>query len=105
MKELFYTYKDRMEKPIVTVCLLKKGRQFARGIALCSKQDHRKDALGETKAKGRAIKAVTRKEPDLPINRDEAIRTLFEVEAPPFKYKAEYPAKLTMYEQQLFAAT
>ena len=101
MKELCYTYNDSREKPIVTVCLLKKGRQFARGIALCSKQDHIKSNIGEIKARGRAIKAITRKEPDLPINRNEAIRTLFEAEAPPFKYKAEYPAKLTMYEQQL----
>jgi len=102
MKEVMYTYKDAHNKPTVTVYLVKKGRAIARGIALCSSKDHLKQALGEIKARGRAIKDITRKEPDLPINRSEAIRILFEAAAPPFRYKAEYPAKLTPFEQNLF---
>lgn len=100
-KELVYHYKDNHGNPIVTVCITKKGKQFARGIALCSKLDHIDQNKGAIKARGRAVKAATRKAPDLPVNRNEAIRILFEADAPPFKYKADFPAKLTMQEQKL----
>lgn len=100
-KELIYEYKNEREKPIVTVYLVKVGKQFARGIALCSKLDHIDPNKGAIKAKGRAIKAATRKAPDLPINRDEAVRILFDAGAPPFRYKAEFPARLTNEEQKL----
>jgi hypothetical protein len=100
-KEWMYEYRNEHERPVVTVCLTKAGKQFARGIALCSKLDHIDSNKGAIKARGRAIKAATRKAPDLPINRDEAIRILFEADAPPFKYKAEFPAKLTALEQKL----
>ena len=103
-KELIYEYKNAHDRPIVTVYLVKVGKQFARGIALCSKLDHIDPNKGAIKAKGRAIKAATRKAPDLPINRDEAIRILFDAGAPPFRYKAEFPAKLTNEEQKLLEA-
>jgi len=103
-KELIYEYKNAHDRPIVTVYLVKVGKQFARGIALCSKLDHIDPNKGAIKAKGRAIKAATRKAPALPINRDEAIRILFDAGAPPFRYKAEFPAKLTNEEQKLLEA-
>jgi len=105
MEPLFYHYGYRHEKPVVTVCLVKKGRQFGRGLALCSKLDYPNNSVGTVKAQGRAIKAITRKANDLPIDRDEAIRLLFEADAPPFKFKAEFPAKLTTYEKELYAIT
>jgi hypothetical protein len=101
MKPMIYKYDDSFERPVITIALLKKGKQFARGIALCSKMDHTAAEKGEVKAVGRATKAVVRKESCLPIRRNEAIRILFEAGAPPFKYKAEFPAKLTSYEKQL----
>lgn len=101
MEPITYTYKDKYNKDIVTVCLVKAKKAFARGIALCSKLDHLNHQLGEIKAKGRAIKACTREKSEFPINRNEAIRVLFEAGAPPFKYKAEYNAKLTDQEKEL----
>lgn len=98
---VFYTYNDEREKPIVTVCLAKKGKQFARGLSIRSRRDYHRENVGNEKAKGRATKAITRKKSDLPVNRDEAIRLLFEAEAPPFRYKAEFPAALTPNEEIL----
>lgn len=98
---LFYTYDNEKGKPVVTVCLKKNRKNYARGLSIRSKRDFHKPTVGNQKAQGRAVKAIKHKNHDLPINRDEAIRLLFETNAPPFKYKSEYPAKLTPFEQQL----
>ena len=98
MDPIIYHYGERFQKPVVTVCLLKKGKQFARGLTMCSKLDEPNSNSGLNKAKGRAEKAIVNKKPDLPINRNEAIRLLFESGAPPFRFKSEFPAKLTHEE-------
>ena len=85
----------------MTVSLTKKWGKYIRGLSICSKQERLKVTKGIAKANGRMSKAIINKASDLPINRDEAIRLLFETDAPPFKYKAEYGATLTPYEQEL----
>ena len=103
MEPIIYHYGNRYKKPVVTVCLMKKGRQYSRGLTLCSKLDEPNCNDGENKAKGRAKKALMSKQSDLPINRNEAIRLLFESNAPPFKFKSEFPVKLTSEEEELLA--
>ena len=103
MESIIYHYTDRRERPIVTVCLRKKWGKFIRGLSICSKQEYPKRTKGIAKANGRADKAMLNKTSCLPIDRDEAIRLLFETGAPPFKYKAEYGAQLTEYERELVA--
>lgn len=95
-----YTYDNDKGKPVVTVCLKKRGKQFARGLSIRSKKDFHNETVANNKAEGRLIKAFKRKKAE-PIHRDEAIRLLFETNAPPFKYKAEYPAELTPHESKL----
>lgn len=101
--EAVYNYGQRFGKSIVTVCLMKRGKQFARGLSLCSKLEEPNPTKGVNKAKGRAKAALINKRSDLPINRDEAIRILFETESPPFRFKSEFPAKLTPFEEKLIA--
>ena len=103
MEPIIYHYTDRRERPIVTVCLRKKWGKFIRGLSICSKKEHPEEDKGIIKANGRATKAISNRASDLPIDRDEAIRLLFETGAPPFKYKAEYGAQLTEYERDLVA--
>ena len=101
MKPIVYVEGNRYGKGVVTVCLMKKYNTFARGISICSKLDQPNDNKGINKAKGRAHKALKRKESDLPINRDEAIRLLFETGTQPFKFKSEYNTALTPYEASM----
>lgn len=101
MKSVIYTNEDKHRNAIITICLMKKYKTTARGIAICSKKDHPKGSTGAVKAEGRATKAIKRKGSCLPINRDEAIRLLFEMEVPPFRFKSEYNATLTEHEKEL----
>ena len=101
MKSLTYTNENKYNRAIITICLQKEDDIISRGVAMCSKRDH-PDDTGIAKAEGRATKARKRKESDLPINRDEAIRLLFETDTDPFKFKSEYAAHLTPYEMTLF---
>lgn len=101
MKSVIYTRIDKHRNAIITICLMKKYKTTARGIAICSKKDHPKGSIGVVKAEGRATKAIKQKRSCLPINRDEAIRLLFEMGVPPFKFKSEYNATLTKQEKEL----
>jgi len=97
----FYIMHDKDYRPRITVALKRNGGSIIRGIAICSKKDRFDPALGRVKAKGRAIKAEQRQYSDLPINRDEAIRILFESKSIPFHFKSTYNAALTDREQKL----
>lgn len=101
MEKVFYTHTDAHENAVVTVCLMRKYKSYSRGIAILSKLDHPNEERGVAKAEGRATKALKRKQSCLPINRDEAIRLLFETNAPPFKFKADYQIELTNHEKNL----
>lgn len=98
---IVYTYDNDKGKPVVTVYLQKHRKNYARGMSIRSKKDFHKETVALHKAEGRAKKAIKRKNHELPINRDEAVRLLFETSAPPFKFKAEYPAQLTPFEEGL----
>lgn len=103
MEPIIYHFTDKRERPIVTVCLRKKWGKYIRGLSICSKKEHPEEDKGIIKANGRADSACIHKASRFPINRNEAIRLLFETGAPPFRFKAEYGAKLTEYEKDLVA--
>jgi hypothetical protein len=96
-----YVITDKFKKPRVTVALVQYGNILVRGIAICCKKDRINVQLGIIKAEGRAIKAIAQKKSTLPINRNEAIRTLFETNSTPFKFKSEFDVTITEYEKTL----
>lgn len=60
----------------VIVCLVKHGRNIARGVAICSPNDNLCAEEGYRKAKGRAIRALYRKDSAGVICRPEAMAAL-----------------------------
>ena len=63
-----YFYYDRSRPLIATVCLLLNDQTFvSRGVALCSWKDEFNKYTGRTKACGRAIKALIRKENSMEV--------------------------------------
>jgi len=124
MEEKFYYLRDRMGKPVITVCLLKENGVAARGIAVCSVDDNFCYKIGRAIARGRARSALlknveTRVGYDnyfMPILRQKAIRAVNEVAWEELKktdmrltydlgeygYKAVKAPKLSSFETGLF---
>ena len=96
-----YVITDKFKRPRITVALMQCDDISVRGIAICGKKDHVNVPLGIIKAEGRATKAILQKKNTLPINRNEAIRALFEANSFPFKFKSEYNATRTNQELKL----
>jgi len=97
----FYYLYDKHKRPRVTVALAQHNNKFYRGIALCSASDHVDQQLGEVKAKGRLKKALVQERCDLQINRDEAIRILYDTASMPFQFKSAVDVILTPQERIL----
>ena len=104
-KSWFYYLRDGNKQPRVTVCLMKTNGVITRGVSLCSHLDVLKKNKGKSKAAGRAIKALLKKENALPINRPEAIRVLASVGgAMQFQYKSEFSPTLMSFEEKMIQA-
>ncbi len=74
MKDVhFYYFRNENRTPIITVCLLNKEDQVARGIAICAPKDNFSKSMGRMFARNRAIKALLTKKTSDPVFRDEAI--------------------------------
>ena len=113
--EQYYYIRDKMKRPIITVCLLRRGEQLARGVAICSGSDNPCKRIGRAIAKGRAIKALVHKKRwGLQIRdalRREAVRKLpsEEIHRLPFCigqgdaqcFKSMYQPQLTEAESKL----
>ena len=102
MDSKYYYFRDKQNKPRITVRLIKIGNQIARGIAICSALDNPCKQMGRNIAKGRAHKAMLLKKNDCPINRSPAPLLL-----EPFwtgklgLYKSVYNPILTKFESKL----
>ena len=96
-----YVITDQFKKPRITVTVMKHGDIFVRGVAIRCKRDRVNVQLGIIKSEGRAAKAIIGKKSTLPINRNEAIRSLFEAGSTPFKFKSEANIVPTGYERTL----
>lgn len=103
MQEYRYYLRDNESKPVITVVLLKDGDSVARGIAICSKLDNPCKKAGYNRAKGRAVKAMQRKESCEPIIREEAIDVLFSTldEYDQLYPKCHFDPDLYPYERRL----
>lgn len=116
----FYYLRDRLQKPIVTICLLvdTESEQKARGIAICSVQDAPNKKVGRAIALGRALKALRAQKTDKRslIVRNAAFYTLLCVSDPitatkpllmlegeeqRIQYKSEFEPTLNTYECEL----
>lgn len=76
MKTYFYYERDRKNRPIVTVCLIKDGDMVGRGIAICSDKDIPCKKVGRAIAFERARSVIKRDITGLPVFRDSAIEQL-----------------------------
>ena len=73
----FYFINDDLNLPRGTVCIIKSGQYFARGIALCSMSTKLPvPEKGCFYAWRNAMRALNRKVNDLPILRDEAFEVI-----------------------------
>lgn len=78
-REIFYYFRDKENKPIITVCLLVAGETITRGIAICSNKDIPCKAVGRNISKQRAWHAFLWNESGLPILRSDAANIAFEI--------------------------
>ena len=103
MKELYYYYRDKDRRPLVTVCLLVNGDEMARGVAICSPLDIPCKRTGRHIARGRAVKALERFAFWEKVARTEAVMVRARVNASlyHFRYKSEYQPCLSAFEEQL----
>lgn len=76
MKEYFYYLRDKMNKPMVTICLLTDTDIKARGVSICSLHDSPCKKTGRAIARGRALRALKRESAGDPINRSEPYHVL-----------------------------
>ena len=60
--------RNRENVPYVTICVVRKGDEYARGISICSYEDMPVKKTGRDIARGRALKAIFNKVNDLAIN-------------------------------------
>lgn len=105
--EYFYYMRDQEGRPRITVCLISEEGVLCRGLSLCSHLDAPKIKTGRNKAKGRAVKALVRKQASLPVVRKESFDVLIDVKVTMtsfekhFQFKSWYDAKPTGFEKKL----
>jgi len=100
MKERYYYYRDIERRPIITVCLLKDGKEISRGISVCSYEDAPCKKTGRKIAFTRAAYAF-----------DHKISTCYIAEPTDIEYlcnriintKATYMPTLTKHETKLLS--
>ena len=115
MDEYIYYVRDKHNRPMITVCLMRdKDGHFARGIAICSLQETGPNkAIGRMYARGRAKrafkKAITGKIwQSSPVNRKEAYASIMKAIQPilpldNFQVKSIFNPILNIMEKQIIA--
>jgi len=108
MKDFFYYFRDKENKPRVTVCLKVDTERgigaVARGVAICSLSDNPNKKKGRQIASGRAARAAFRGNRSYRIARVEAIAALestAEFSTFPVWSKSEFFPELTEFEKKL----
>ena len=99
----YYYLRDKQNRPLVTVCLLKDNdSKVYQGVAICSLKDNPNKKTGKAIAFGRAKQAEENKKDDGSIFRQEAYETLSKVNDFNFYlFKSTYDPVLTQYEAKL----
>ena len=76
MKEKYYYYRDKGNRPIVTICLVFGNGDIGKGVAICSTKDNPNKKTGRAIARGRAIQAMGNRKSNWDILRKEALEAL-----------------------------
>ena len=105
MNQKFYYLRDCNNRPIVTVCLMRKKGNYARGVSICSLKDNPNKKTGRNIAKGMATKALKRKMNSEMMARAEVWAVLEDFLTPDdwglvesWNYKSCFNPGLTEYE-------
>lgn len=106
-KMFYYHLRNKEGRPLITVCVVRKGDDFARGVSVCSLLDMPVKKVGRRIARDRALKALFNKEDDLSAITLNAFSVLGQIEddysfIEDDEYKSKYLPKLTAFEKELF---
>ena len=82
--------RDSERRPTVTICEVSVNGYIGVGMAIRSMNDNPVEKIGKVKARGRAIKALVRRENSMPIHRAEALESLSTVDDPMEYFKSAY---------------
>ena len=81
IEKIKYTIlRDSERKPTITICTIVVNGYRGTGIAIRSLNDNPVERVGKAKAKGRAIKAMVRRENSLPVASPKAFEAMSQVE-------------------------
>lgn len=100
----YYFHRNRFNRPMITVCICKKGDEFSRGVSICSINDSPNKRLGRKIARDRALKALFDKEHSDGIHFRRDIRDVlntYDYALILDYFKSEYMPCLTEYERML----
>lgn len=100
----FYYCRNTENKPVISVCIVERGDEFARGVSICSPSDIPMKKTGRKIARDRALKALHNNYDFGLINRAEALYILDEIEVDnyvEFTHKGKYMPELTVFEKLL----
>lgn len=100
MKEFYYYGRDHEKKPRVTIVLIEKDGNMARGISIGSYKDVLDKKEGRRIARNRALKAVGTQRASEPVLQDHVRRILGIVNLP-FYYKSNWMPALTSFEHKI----
>lgn len=104
-KIYYYYLRDFNNVPVVTVCVVRKGNEYARGVSICSSYDQVNKNVGRRISRDRALFAIhNRATDDNIINRSEAVDVLNDINYDTLyiNYKFEYNPQLSYFEMKLF---
>lgn len=104
MKKYFKQYPavfgNRIGLNIVTVCTIKDGDKFGRGVSICSDVDIPDENDGKTYAERYALHAIKRRK-NILISDERAIRMLLKTDCPFIDHSQSFPI-LTWQERRFF---
>ena len=101
VKKYYYYYRDDEGKPYVTVCIMKFGEYYARGLSICSLNDNPVKEEGRKQARKRAYHALFNMINTEEISRNNAYSVLEHTRSQVFHFKSEYNPILTSHEKRI----
>ena len=78
--------RDSDRRPTITICEISANGYVGTGMAIRSLNDNPVERIGKVKARGRAIKALVRRENSMPVKRSEAFDSIYSTDLFSFKH-------------------
>ena len=104
-KEFYYYLRDRNNRPVVTVCLLKANGDVSRGVAICSFRDFPCKKTGRKIAKTRATHAMKCRKATGRIDRTRARGVVASTDNFNLFNKSEFRPDLFNFELKILEAS